>query len=109
MALFPIGTFSLSRRLIKTPCPNSLSGLASSPQDLQAPHRDLLPHGLAPNRDLLLVKAPHQDALSKLLVRTCKLPSRLVEIQVRKIYCINRAVSTLPINIEDEARKRCRD
>lgn len=27
-----------------------------------------------------------------------------VEIQVRKIYCINRAVPTLPINIEDAAR-----
>lgn len=27
-----------------------------------------------------------------------------VEIQVRKIYCINRAVPTLPINLEDAAR-----
>ncbi|XP_057546833.1 aspartate--tRNA ligase 2, cytoplasmic [Amaranthus tricolor] len=30
--------------------------------------------------------------------------SQQVEIQVRKIYCINRAVPTLPINIEDAAR-----
>ncbi|KNA25857.1 hypothetical protein SOVF_002650 [Spinacia oleracea] len=30
--------------------------------------------------------------------------SQQVEIQVRKIYCINRAISTLPINIEDAAR-----
>lgn len=27
-----------------------------------------------------------------------------VEIQVRKLYCVNRAVSNLPINIEDAAR-----
>jgi hypothetical protein len=27
-----------------------------------------------------------------------------VEIQVRKIYCINRAIPTLPINLEDAAR-----
>jgi hypothetical protein len=27
-----------------------------------------------------------------------------VEIQVRKIYCINRATPTLPINLEDAAR-----
>lgn len=27
-----------------------------------------------------------------------------VEVQIRKIYCINRSVPTLPINIEDAAR-----
>ena len=27
-----------------------------------------------------------------------------VEIQVRKVYCINRAMPTLPINLEDAAR-----
>jgi hypothetical protein len=27
-----------------------------------------------------------------------------VEIQVRKVYCINRAIPTLPINLEDAAR-----
>jgi hypothetical protein len=27
-----------------------------------------------------------------------------VEIQARKIYCINRAIPTLPINLEDAAR-----
>ena len=27
-----------------------------------------------------------------------------VEIHVRKIYCINRAIPTLPINLEDAAR-----
>jgi hypothetical protein len=27
-----------------------------------------------------------------------------VEIQVRKIYCINRVIPTLPINVEDAAR-----
>jgi hypothetical protein len=27
-----------------------------------------------------------------------------VEIQVRKIYCVNRAIPTLPINLEDAAR-----
>lgn len=27
-----------------------------------------------------------------------------VEIQVRKIYCVNRAIPTLPINFEDAAR-----
>jgi aspartyl-tRNA synthetase len=27
-----------------------------------------------------------------------------VEIQVRKIYCINRSIATLPINLEDAAR-----
>ncbi|XP_054799386.1 aspartate--tRNA ligase 2, cytoplasmic [Prosopis cineraria] len=30
--------------------------------------------------------------------------SQQVEIQVRKLYCVNRAVPTLPINIEDAAR-----
>ncbi|RCV23546.1 hypothetical protein SETIT_5G015000v2 [Setaria italica] len=29
---------------------------------------------------------------------------RLVEIQVRKIYCISRAIPTLPFNLEDAAR-----
>jgi len=27
-----------------------------------------------------------------------------VEIQVRKLYCVSRAVPTLPINLEDAAR-----
>jgi len=27
-----------------------------------------------------------------------------VEIQVRKVYCISRAMPTLPINLEDAAR-----
>ena len=27
-----------------------------------------------------------------------------VEVQVRKLYCINRSVPNLPINIEDAAR-----
>lgn len=27
-----------------------------------------------------------------------------VEIQVNKIYCVNKALPTLPINIEDAAR-----
>lgn len=30
--------------------------------------------------------------------------SQQVEIQVRKIYCVNKAIPTLPINIEDAAR-----
>ncbi|GJN40092.1 hypothetical protein PR202_gb29260 [Eleusine coracana subsp. coracana] len=33
-----------------------------------------------------------------------KSTTQQVEIQVRKIYCINRAVPTLPINLEDAAR-----
>jgi hypothetical protein len=27
-----------------------------------------------------------------------------VEVQVRKLYCVNKAMPTLPINIEDAAR-----
>jgi hypothetical protein len=27
-----------------------------------------------------------------------------VEVQVRKLYCVNKAIPTLPINIEDAAR-----
>ncbi|AQK91095.1 Aspartate--tRNA ligase 2 cytoplasmic [Zea mays] len=33
-----------------------------------------------------------------------KATTQQVEIQVRKIYCINRAIPTLPINLEDAAR-----
>ncbi|XVF58226.1 hypothetical protein PTKIN_Ptkin07bG0047400 [Pterospermum kingtungense] len=29
---------------------------------------------------------------------------RLVEVKVRKLYCVNRAVSTLPISVDDAAR-----
>ncbi|KAK6129846.1 hypothetical protein DH2020_036432 [Rehmannia glutinosa] len=34
----------------------------------------------------------------------CLLKVVLVEIQVRKLYCVNKAIPTLPINIEDAAR-----
>ncbi|KAG8100082.1 hypothetical protein GUJ93_ZPchr0013g33797 [Zizania palustris] len=33
-----------------------------------------------------------------------KATTQQVEIQVRKLYCINRAIPTLPINLEDAAR-----
>uniref|UniRef100_A0A8R7QF17 aspartate--tRNA ligase n=1 Tax=Triticum urartu TaxID=4572 RepID=A0A8R7QF17_TRIUA len=33
-----------------------------------------------------------------------KATTQQVEIQVRKVYCINRAIPTLPINLEDAAR-----
>ncbi|RLN23743.1 aspartate--tRNA ligase 2, cytoplasmic-like [Panicum miliaceum] len=39
----------------------------------------------------------------ELLVGTTQ-QARIVEIQVRKIYCISRAIPTLPFNLEDAAR-----
>ncbi|KAG2642548.1 aspartate--tRNA ligase 2, cytoplasmic-like [Panicum virgatum] len=44
------------------------------------------------------------EGVASLPKEPLKATTQQVEIQVRKIYCINRATPTLPINLEDAAR-----
>ncbi|TVU30738.1 hypothetical protein EJB05_22374 [Eragrostis curvula] len=54
-----------------------------------------------------LPKEPLKSTTQQMIVVLCEYMFSAilqVEIQVRKIYCINRAIPTLPINLEDAAR-----